>query len=342
MSSIATLLRPNDKSPGDDKLLDLYWNRNELKKAFADLRKEKYRLQDRLKQQDGAIARLQQKLEHLEELLIDSEWARSALVFYQLRGLGMRCQRKLACFAEQLKQQREQRQQNQAMAEWRASLNAELGAVEAELIKTNDSRVKLEDELRALRRKLDDMGGVSRLLRKRSATADIEELTARIEMKERDEGALREKLEATKARKPPQVAGLDIATKRSINLMILAFAQQLHVGFDDDELVDLVKEACEKSAGSIKYGTDSDCDGLLRRIQRCSTAMEKPGDFAGELQRRAKLIGERAVFHSAEDTVPAAGSVETLFRFGASGLVSEGSARLLGDNYWGVAAVLSR
>ncbi len=342
MSSLATLLRPNDKSPDDDKLLDLYWNRAELKKAFADLRKEKYQLQDRLKHQDGAIARLQQKLEHLEELLIDSEWARSALVFYQLRGLGLRCQRKLSCFAEQLKQQREQRQQNQAMAKWREGVKAELGAIETQLFNTNDSRVKLEDELRALRRKLEDMGGVSRLLRGRSANADIDELAARIEMKERDEAALREQLETVKQRTPPQVAGLEIATKRSINLMILAFAQQLYVGFDDDELVDLVQEACEKSAGSVKYGSDGDCDGLLRRIQRCSAAMEKPGDFAEALQQRAKLIGERAAFASAKDAVPIDGSVETLFRIGASGLVSEGSARLLGENYWGVAAVLSR
>ena len=117
MSSLAALLRTNsDKSQDDEKLLDLYWNRNELKKEFADLRSEKFRLQDKIKQQDGALARLQQKLDHLEEMLIDPEWGRNALVFYQLRGMGIRCQRKLACFAEQLKQQREQRQQSQIMA----------------------------------------------------------------------------------------------------------------------------------------------------------------------------------------------------------------------------------
>ena len=342
MSSLATLLRPNEKSSDDDKLLDLWGNRNELKKAFADLRKEKYRLQDRLKQQDGAIARLEQKLEHLEELLIDAEWARSALVFYQLRGLGMRCQRKLSCFAEQLKQQREQRQHAQAMAQWQQGVKGKLAAIESAIAKTRDSRIKLEDELRAMRRKLEDMGGVSRLLRGRSANADMEERAARIATKEREEAELREKLDVEKRRTPPQVAGLDVATKRSINLMILAFAQQLYLGFDDDDLVDLVKEACDKSAGSVKYGSDGDCDDLLRRIRRCASAMEKPGDFADELQRRAKLIGERAVFLAEADAVPSASSVETLFRFGASGLVSEGRARLLGDNYWGIAATLSR
>ena len=41
--------------------------------------------------------------------------------------------------------------------------------------------------------------------------------------------------------------------------MILAFAQQLYLLFDDDELVSFVKEAGEKSAGAIKYGDDRDC-----------------------------------------------------------------------------------
>ena len=60
-----------------------------------------------------ATARLQQKLDHLEELLLDPDWAANVVVFYQLRSLALRCQRKLAKFAEQLKQQREQRQDDE-------------------------------------------------------------------------------------------------------------------------------------------------------------------------------------------------------------------------------------
>ena len=55
-----------DKSTEEDgdKLLNLYWNRAELKKEFADMRAENLRLQDRIRQQEGATARVQQKLEN--------------------------------------------------------------------------------------------------------------------------------------------------------------------------------------------------------------------------------------------------------------------------------------
>lgn len=343
LANIAALLRTNsEKSQDDDKLLDLYWNRNELKKEFADLRREKFRLQDRLKQQEGATARVQQKLEHLEELLVDQEWARSALTFYQLRGLGLRCQRKLACFAEQLKQQRERRQQDQVMGQWRQSLERDIQIVESEIRRARDSRAQLEEQLVARKQSLDDMNGVSRLFRARSTNSEIDTLAERIEERRAEENRLLVKLGGIRSREAPETAGLDVTSKRSINFMILAFAQQLYVMFNDDELVCLVKEACEKSAGSVKYGSDADCDAILRRVKRSAEAMEQTGDFAEELQRRAKLVGERALFHDNADAVPAAGSVATLFRFGASGSVSEGELELLRDNYWSIGSVLSR
>ena len=345
MSTLGALLRNSSSeksSPDDEKLMDLYWNRNELKKEFADLRSEKHRLQDVIKQRDGDIARLQQKLEHLEQLLIDQEWARNALVFYQLRGMNQRCQNRLGNFAEQLKQQREKRQYGQAMEQWQAKQTAETKAVDDKISTLRAERLQLEDQLKAMNRQLSDMNGVSRLFKGRSVTGDIDDLAQQISTKEQEEAALRESLAAIQAREKPAVTGLDVATKRQINFMILAFAQQLFAMFDDDELVLLVKEAGEKSAGAVKYGDDRDCEHLLTRVQRSADAMQKNGDFAETLQRRAVLIGERAEFNSSNDTVPVAGSVSTLFRIGATGLVTEDQARILGDNFWGIASVMSR
>ena len=343
MSSLSALLRNStEKSPGDEKLMDLYWNRNELKKEFADMRNEKFRLQDKIKQQDGAIARLQQKLDHLEELLIDPEWARNALVCYQLRGIGLRCQRKLSRFAEQLKQQREQKQQNQVMSSWKNAIALERQALESQIGAHQETIMQLEDRSRAENRRLEEMSGFLRLIRRRSICSGIDELNQQIHLEEQEQDALRAKIEQVNGRQPPDNAGLDIATKRSINFMILAFAQQLYLLFEDDELASLVKEASEKSAGAIRYGDDQDCEAILKRIRRSMAAMEKSGDFADALQRRAKLISERAVFQDDDDAVPAAGTVATLYRIGSNGIVTEGDVNILGDNYWGVAGFLSR
>ncbi|MDH4255676.1 MAG: hypothetical protein OEX13_14285, partial [Gammaproteobacteria bacterium] len=64
--------------------------------------------------------------------------------------------------------------------------------------------------------------------------------------------------------------------------------------------------------------------------------------FADLLQKRARLIGENAMFDSNETAVPIPGSVSTLFRIDANGAVKTADANLLGANYWGVSEVLSR
>ena len=64
-------------------------------------------------------ARITQKLEHLEGLLVDPEWVHTVVVFYQLRHMNRRCASKLGKFAEQLKQQRERRQMDGESVAWK-------------------------------------------------------------------------------------------------------------------------------------------------------------------------------------------------------------------------------
>lgn len=330
------------KSQDSEKLLHLYWNRAELKKEFASMRKEQYRLQDKIKQQEGAAARLQQKLDHLEELLLDPDWAANVVVFYQLRSLALRCQRKLAKFAEQLKQQREQRQHNGLLVKWNEERSRQGRLLEQKIAEQGEHTLQLEADLQSEKTRLVAMSGFMKIFKRRSVTAVLERLAQEIEENRRAEQALGEKLEAVRNAKPPENEGLDLPTKRSINLLILAFAQQLYLDYADSELAALAKEACDKSVGAIKYGSREDCSHMLARIQKRSEAMDEGGDFADLLQQRAKQIGKKALFRNEGDAVPVAGTVTTVFEITDNGSVRESEANLLGENYWGVAKILSR
>ena len=82
MSSLTAIFgNSQDKSQEEsEKLLELYWNRAELKKEFAGMRKEQFKLQDKIKQHEGMAARVQQKLDQLEELLADTDRAHNVVV----------------------------------------------------------------------------------------------------------------------------------------------------------------------------------------------------------------------------------------------------------------------
>ena len=326
----------------NDKLVELFRNRAELKKEFAALDKEKRRLQQLIKEHQGATARVTQRLEHLESLLVDPQWVHTVVVFYQLRSLNRRCESKLGKFAEQLKQQRENRRRNTQLQSWREKQDARKADIVKELEACREKLRLLEDQVQAERRRVESMSGFSKILKGRTATGELEEFGAQLDAARKDEATLVEKLGAIEQAEPPDPPGLGIAVKRSINFMIIAFAQHLYLQFRDRDLVAMVKESSEKSIGAINYGNKPDCDRLLERIVAQVDSMENASDYADILKRRAELIAEHAVFQADDDAVPVADTVATVFAINANGVLTKSDANLVGDNYWGIADVLSR
>jgi len=331
-----------EETQDNDKLVDLFRNRAELKKEFAALRNEKYQLQDRIKQHEGATARVQQKMDHLESLLLDREWVHNVVAFYQLRRLAAHCNVKLAKFAEQLKQQREQREHGQVLSEWNEQREEKAAVIEHSIGEQRMQTQLLEDQLQAERHKFVTMNGITKMFRKNSLQAAIDEIAARIELGQTNENELLQALEKIHNLDPPDHDGLDRASKRSINFMILSFVQQLYLHFEEDGLAAMAKEASEKSVGAVNYGTKYECDEIIERIEKRWDSMRSVTEFADVLQKRAKLIADHATFRDDDDVVPASGSVATVYAIDPNGVVKEKDASLLGDNYFGVAKVLSR
>ncbi len=332
----------NEPDDDNDKLVELFRNRAELKKEFAALDKEKYRLQQLIKEQQGATARVTQRLEHLERLLVDPEWVHTVVVFYQLRSLNRRCQGKLARFAEQLKQQRENRRREFQLQAWCEKLNAQKARLEKGLGQHRETLRSLEEQISAEQRRVESMSGLSKMLRGRTASGGLAELGERLDAARKEEQTLLTKLDSIEQAERPDPEGLSTPEKRSINFMIIAYAQHLYLQFRDRSLIALVKESSEKSVGAINYGNKQDCDRLLERIAAQVESMEKASDCVDALKRRAELIAEHAVFQEDDDAVPVAGTVATVFAINANDVVTKSDANLVGENYWGMANVLSR
>jgi len=329
-------------SQDSEKLLDLYWNRAELKKAYAEARNEQHRLKKIIDEHRGTAARIEQQLANLESLLVDPAWVHSVAVHYQLRAINNRCRSRLARFAEQLKQQREQRLHQKLVDEWKRKRGKSAEVVESKLAKLRVQMQQCEEDIGAAQQRVDSLNIFVRLFRGKEARnhlATLQEQHAVLMAKESEQ---LERLQALQAGSPPAQQGLDVAAKRSINFMILAFAQQLYILFADDGLAALARQSGEKSVGAVNYGSKEDCDRIIASIGRRWNAFDKVMEYADELQQRARLLSEKALFMKDDDTVPNAATVAYLIVFNSSGTVSQQSANLLGENYWDLSNVLSR
>ena len=85
---------------------------------MGSCRTEVYRLQDRIKQQEGATARVQEMLGSLETRLGLTETAYPALVFYQLRAMWQRGREILEQFTAELAAQQEERERRALFVEF--------------------------------------------------------------------------------------------------------------------------------------------------------------------------------------------------------------------------------
>lgn len=341
-SRVAIFKTPKDSSQDSDKLHELYWNRAELKKAYAEARDEQYRLNKRIEEERGSRARIEQKLENLENLLIDPEWVHTVAVHYQLRALNNRLKRRMGRFAEQLKQQREQRQHQKILSEWNARRSGASQKVEQEIGKLRLRSQALEERVLDEQSRYDSMNVLARLFKKGSLSAALTAANDELAELRQQEQACLQRLEELRGAPPPDQQGLDVAAKRSINFMIIAFAQQLFILFGDDGLAGLVKEAGDKSVGGIQYGTREECERLLDRIRERWNAFDNVMDYVDVLQQRARLLSEKALFSQQEDTVPVAATVAGVIEFGVGGTTSYRDGNLLGENYWDIGKVLSR
>jgi hypothetical protein len=344
VTSLTAIFGNSDEKPEEEseKLLQLYWNRAELKKEFAELRNEQFRLQECVKQEEGATARVQQKLDHLERLLLDPEWVYNVIIYYQLKQLSLRCQSKLEKFAEQLKQQREERQHNRLVGSWNERRAQEAAGIERQIVEQRMQTQMLEDQLQAERHRLATMRGFLKIFRRRSLTALLDNLAESIDSAQHQEQQLLLQFEEVQNRIPPDTEGLDVSSKRLINFTILAFAQHLYLHYDVDGIAEMAKEASEKSVGAVNYGGKKECDVIVGRALKLADSFDKAADFADILQQRAKLIAAKATFRSDDDAVPTSRSVATLYTINKKGVIKEKDANLLGENYCNLSAILSR
>jgi len=146
--------REPEKEAEEQRVVQLFRNRAELKKAYASLQDEIHRLQDRLKQQEGATARVQEMLEALEARLALPESAYPALVFYHLRSLWAVGRELISQLVADLARQQEEKERRQHLTESNRRQFARRQALEAQQREAETAAAEAAIRLAEAKRKL--------------------------------------------------------------------------------------------------------------------------------------------------------------------------------------------
>ena len=317
----------------DDRVLHLFRNRAELKKSHISLQDEVQRLKDRVKQQEGATARVQEMLQGLEGRLSEPESAYPTLVFYQLRELWNLGRTLLTQFVAELAVQQEDRERRAFFAEHnreqfgrRQGIEAKLREAENRAVAARDAVARLEQELARLRQIWHFFK--RRTLRQRLQTASLESMLCMQDL-ETARGAR----DALDAEPTPEFGGLPIDARRAINEATIAYAQLLVERLARTPLMELARAASgRREPPRDEYGDRARCEATMAAIVHGRGLLQQRGTLSQEIKQRSERVRDLAKYRSVGETVPTAESLASAV---------DGS-KVLADDLWEIFRVLLR
>lgn len=332
----------------EDRLLNLYWNRAELKKAFSGLREEKYQFLQKIKQQEGALARAREEMRDLETLLADPEAGFSAMCFFQLRGLWRACNERLMEFSRELAKQQEDRERKRQVMQFNQERQERLKEVNQRIGVLKTVAEERKTVLDMLQGELDQSSGFWNYFKRRRLQDKINENTAMFDDTKLEVETLFDRRMKLESEPWPEFGGLAIDARRTINLAVLALAQHLYLHFSEHQLVQMAKKAMSNRLREVTYGTRKECEFLMRTIQSAIGRMQADPDLPTKIRHRTAYLKSTVSYRQPEEAIPTAESLTSLqIGFNSSDGAVAGTGipleiNVLADDYWDVYKVLFR
>ena len=328
------LVNDQEAAQDDGRILHLFRNRIELKKSFSSAQEEIQRLKDRVKQQEGATARVQELLQGLEERLAQPESGYQSLVFYQLKELWSLGQRLLRQFIGDLEAQQLERERKNFFADFNRRQFGRRQTVESAYLGAEAVAAERRARVTELERQHAGLQRLWHYFRRRALRRELHAAGIEVLLAEQALGEARATRDAL-AGEQADFTGLSIDARRAINLAAIAYGQLLRERLTRTGLFAATQRASgrrEPAAG--EHGTRAECERLMGDIQRARLLLEQRGEVLGEVRTSTETLRRLARYRSDADSVPDPVSL--------AGETGEAASLVLSEDCWEIYRVLLR
>lgn len=339
LSNLRQLLAPGARQPAEDeRLLQLYWNRAELKKELSRLQDERHQLLEQLRNHEANSIRHNEQLLRLEEFLGDPETGAHALVYFQLRSLWRATSAKVARFARQLQQQQAEREQRRQQLEFDRSRRQQLADLDRRIAAARACADTLEAQLKLQESELSAMRGFWNYARRRRLSEEIAAAREQWDLAVTEVTDLSDDHAALEEQQPPPFEGLSVDGRRIVNTAVIAYAQQLVAQLSSGGLAVLAKETMTKRVFDMTYGSRDECSRLMLLLREALSAVNDEKDDLADLKQRTDALRAMVAYRSDADTIPLTDSIGTMPvpLAPVSGLEAgnKSGVNVLVDDYW--------
>lgn len=309
-SALLRAVTPREPPPVEtERVVELFRNRAEIKKAYSAAQQELHRLTDRLKQQEGATVRVQELLEALEQRLASPETAPATVVFYQLRGLWETGRRLIEQQLAALARQHEEGERRLHFAESNRRRFARRQQVEAELREREAGAAAARQGVAALAARRGRLVRIWHWFERRRVDAALAAARSASAAADAALAEARSACEVLAAEEAADFPGLSLEARRAINLAAIACAEVLCARLAGTTLVARARDSVMRREATDDYGTRQECERLMTEIARARELLAEPTGLAQALGTQLGRLKTVARYRAGSDTVPVPESI---------------------------------
>jgi hypothetical protein len=330
----------------DGRVVELFRSRAELRKQHEELGQELQRLRDRLKQQEGATARVQEMIESLEKRLESADTGLSTLVFYHLRALWGDGREIIGLLVNELAAKQEERERKAFALEGNRRQFQVRRDAEQQLRQAESDMVGARQRLAALDARLAALGKWWHRWQKAKVLAQRPALQAAAGAAEAALLAVRKRFEGVEKAGAGEFPGISVEAKRAINIAAIACAEVLCLKLSRTNLVGAARLAMSRREPNEHYGDLAACVSIMSDIVKARNLLRQKGGIMQEIAQRSERLRSTAAYLGEFETVPipesCAVSEGDVLSHGSQGVSAAKLPNVLAEDTWDLFKVLLR
>jgi hypothetical protein len=334
------LVLANQDGADDGRVLHLFRNRAELKKAFGDSQSEAHRLKDRIKLQESATAAVQEQLDGLEAKLAMPVSGLNTLVFYQLRNLWAAGKGLVADLIRDLSQQREEHERRQYIADVNRGSFERLRDARQKYASAELHCADQRAALAVVEQQLAMAKSWWQYFKRRELQQRKQMMSVALHAANAEQAAAREQVREIEQESAPVFPGLSLEARRAINLAAIAYSHLLCVRLAHTGLLARSREAMSRSESKQDgYGESATCLAMMGEITRAIALLRNSSGAANEVGRLSDQLREAARYRSNLDATPSEESVRAAVA-AATAKPETVNWDLLRDDVWSITRLM--
>ncbi|MGH8282820.1 MAG: hypothetical protein ACRESE_03130 [Gammaproteobacteria bacterium] len=327
------------------KLLELFENRNLIKRELDQVIAERNVLKADVEDLRNRHDELRRQLTNLEQMLADAERGQSAIIYYRLRAVWDTCRQQLRLLAEDFNNRYEKAERAGFEQNLGKDHNHHLDDLTQQFDKLERERRNLRNSLGDLQKQLASLQKFWQKSRREDVQFRIDRLTKQFKPIEAEKLELLGTMELLRSQKPQVWPGISIASRRTVNLWLLALAQYLYMHFSEYNISDMARSAGTKPVSDVNFGLLNDCLAIGNHIYEVVIKLRGDKTRPDKLRFRAEHLRSTVTYASDSDTIPEESCLDymPLASQAAPTIDAEAqpvAANVLRLNYWDVQNIL--